>query len=67
VETDVNRLATLMSGLAGFEGQPVYQPARPGEQHRSSVDPARAAEMLGWRPEVELAEGLGETIAHFRE
>jgi nucleoside-diphosphate-sugar epimerase len=29
------------------------------------VDPARAGRILGWRPEVELAAGLEETLRFF--
>jgi UDP-glucose 4-epimerase len=34
---------------------------------RSSVDPTRAGEVLGWRPTVALAEGLQRTVDWFRK
>ncbi len=44
---------------------PEHGPAKPGEQLRSSVDPSLAGRAMGWRPEVDLASGLGETLRFF--
>jgi UDP-glucose 4-epimerase len=49
-----------LSGEGGFEAQ--LAPARRGEVQRISIDPARAAEALGWRPQVGLDEGLRLTL-----
>jgi UDP-glucose 4-epimerase len=61
IETDVNRLAATMMRAAGVEVPVDHVPARPGELQRSAVAVARAATLLGWRPEVSLADGLGRT------
>jgi nucleoside-diphosphate-sugar epimerase len=37
-------------------------PAKSGEQLRSSIDPARASRVFGWHPQVQLAAGLEETL-----
>jgi len=66
VETDVNALARLLLEATGGRSQVGHGPAKPGEQRRSVVDCRRAAEVLGWRPEVPLAEGLGSTVEWFR-
>jgi len=66
VETDVNTIARLLIQASGFEGQARHAPAKPGEQRRSSIDPGRALRELGWRPTVDLAEGLGRTLEYFR-
>ncbi len=42
-------------------------PARPGDLKESWLDVSRAERVLGWRPEVSLAEGLARTVAYFRE
>ena len=47
--------------------QAVSAPARAGEVARSCLDVSRAAELLGWRPEVDLAEGVRRTLAALRE
>ena len=50
----------LLAGL-GYDEDPEFAPAREGELQRSALDVAKAARVLGWRPEVGLAEGLGVT------
>ncbi len=50
----------LLAGL-GYDEDPEFAPAREGELQRSALDVSRAARVLGWRAEVELAEGLGVT------
>jgi UDP-glucose 4-epimerase len=67
VETDVNRLYALLARAAGSSAQPRHAEAKPGEQLRSSVDASHAAAVLGWRPAVDLEEGLRRTVAWFRE
>ena len=66
IETDVNRLYALLADAAGTDRPAKHAPAKPGEQMRSSVDPSRAAEVLGWRPTVALEEGLRRTVDWFR-
>ena len=66
IETDVNRLYALLAGAAGTDRPAKHAPAKPGEQMRSSVDPTRAGEVLGWRPTVALEEGLRRTVDWFR-
>ena len=66
VETDVNTLATLLREVAGSASPINHGPAKSGEQRRSVVDCARAASVLGWRPEVTLREGLRRTVDFFR-
>ena len=67
VETSVNEVFTRLARAAGFGGPPVHGPARPGEQRRSCLDPARAADDLGWRPSVSLDEGLARTFEFFKK
>jgi UDP-glucose 4-epimerase len=40
-------------------------PARPGEQQRSTVDISKARDVLGWTPQVALADGLKATYDFF--
>ena len=65
VETSVNELYGLLHDLSGQDLPARYGPAKPGEQLRSSVDPARASRVFGWRPEVQLVAGLKETLRYF--
>ncbi len=66
-ETDVVRLHGLIAAATGSKQAPVFGEARPGEQRRSCIDPALAARVLGWRPEVSLEEGIDRTAAFFRD
>ena len=66
IETDVSTLARLLLEATGSRSEVRPGPAKQGEQRRSVVDSRRAAEVLGWRPEVSLAEGLGRTVEWFR-
>jgi len=64
VETSVNRLYELLMKISGKELVPEHGPAKPGEQLRSSVNPTLASRVMGWCPEVDLTDGLNETL-HF--
>ncbi|MFO7767430.1 MAG: hypothetical protein R6W82_00480, partial [bacterium] len=54
-------------GEAGGGGaEEAHGPAKPGEQRRSVIDPVRAWEEWGWRPQVPMQEGLQRTVDYFR-
>ena len=66
-ETSVIELADALRALGnGTPFELSYAPARTGEIERSAVDPALAREALGWRAEVDLADGLERTLAGVR-
>jgi len=44
-----------------------HEPARSGDVRRSVLDPSRAARHLGWRPAVDVEDGLARTWAWFAE
>jgi UDP-glucose 4-epimerase len=58
VETSVLELAAALPGLVTEHAEP-----RAGEIGRSCLDPARAAERLGWRTATDLAAGIERTHA----
>ncbi len=63
VETDVIELAATLAELGDApEFEPELAPARTGEVQRITIDPARAAEELGWKAETGLADGLRRTL-----
>ncbi|HTT75765.1 MAG TPA: hypothetical protein VMF50_07250, partial [Candidatus Binataceae bacterium] len=67
VETSVNQLFRSLAKAAGVNRPAAYGPARPGEQLRSVISPARAAKELNWQPEVSLEIGLTETYRFFQQ
>ncbi len=67
IETNVNDLYSTLAGIADFPTRAEHAAARPGEQKRSVISPARAEQELGWRPERKLADGLEETFKYFKQ
>jgi len=66
IETDVNQLFALVRAACGASVPERHGPAKPGEQRRSVISPKLAGEVLGWRPEVSLADGVAKTVEFFR-
>ena len=66
IETNVNDLYSTLASIADFPTKAEHAAARPGEQRRSVISPARAGKELDWRPEKKLAEGLEETYQYFK-
>jgi UDP-glucose 4-epimerase len=66
-ETTVLELADALRGLVdGVAFEVEHAPARLGEIQRSAVDPGLAAEVIGWRAEVSLVDGLRRTLESIR-
>ncbi|HET7225344.1 MAG TPA: NAD-dependent epimerase/dehydratase family protein [Candidatus Eisenbacteria bacterium] len=63
VGTSVLDIFRELQALLGFDGEPVFEPARPGEIQRITLDATRAREQLGWGWTVGFREGLARTIA----
>jgi UDP-glucose 4-epimerase len=66
IETSVNALVSMFLEAADTDCPIVYQPARPGEQLRSVIDPTLAQQILRWEPAVSLPDGLLATLAWLR-
>jgi UDP-glucose 4-epimerase len=66
VETSVNRLYAAMAAAAGVETPAVHAEARVGELARSSLNPAYAGEVLGWKPTTSLDDGSSAVLDWFR-
>jgi UDP-glucose 4-epimerase len=67
VETSVNALAAEIGRAAGRATPIRYAPARPGEMRRNALAVAKAARVLGWRPQTALAAGLQLTMRAMAE
>ncbi len=66
IETTVVELADALRALGDTEFALQHAPERPGEVVRSAVDPSLAREVLGWRAQVALPEGLERTLVWVR-
>ena len=66
VETSVNGLVRMLAEITGYEGEPRFAAAIPGQVRRSALDNELAAAELGWKPWTHLEDGLRETVAFLR-
>jgi UDP-glucose 4-epimerase len=63
----LNATFGILRELTGYEGEPVYAPARTGDVRDSLADIRKAEERLGYKPRVDLREGLRRTVEWYRE
>jgi len=63
VGTSVIELARLLQQSARTSVDMVFAPKRPGELQESFLSVEKARDVLGWEPQVPLAEGLARTFA----
>ncbi len=56
-----------MAKAAGFEGDAIYGPPRPGDVVRNVLDVSKAARDLGWKPWTSLREGIEQTVSWFAQ
>jgi UDP-glucose 4-epimerase len=61
----VLEIARLLQETAGSAVPIEHAPRRPGEQQESFVNADKAGGLLGWAPQVTLAEGLSKTYDWF--
>jgi UDP-N-acetylglucosamine 4-epimerase len=47
--------------------QPIYSETRAGDVRDSQADISKAERLLGYAPSVSFDEGLGRTVAWYRE
>ena len=66
VETSVLDLASLLQDVMGSPGEILFEPRRPGEVYKSSVDISKIRSALGFDPKVDLPEGLARTADWYR-
>ncbi|HJU77498.1 MAG TPA: UDP-glucuronic acid decarboxylase family protein [Sphingomicrobium sp.] len=66
-ELDMRQLVDLIVALTGSTSQVSYRPLPQDDPRRRNPDIGRAIELLGWRPSIDLEEGLTLTIAWFED
>jgi UDP-glucuronate 4-epimerase len=62
--TTVNAVLRLVSECVGHEARPRRLPEQPGDVRVTGGTIDRARRLLGWEPEVPLAEGIKRQVAH---
>jgi len=66
-ELRVSKLAELVVAMTGSRSRIVRRPLPVDDPRRRKPDISRATELLGWRPSVDLEQGLDATIAWFED
>ncbi|HEY3418300.1 MAG TPA: NAD-dependent epimerase/dehydratase family protein [Armatimonadota bacterium] len=64
VGTSVNELARLLAEATEYPLTPTHAPERLGEVQTIYLNVAHAAEVLDWRPEVNIADGIRRTVEY---
>jgi dTDP-glucose 4,6-dehydratase len=67
VETSVLEFARRILRVTGSGSEIVFRPLPQDDPRQRCPDIARARNLLGWRPSVELEEGLTLTVDYFKE
>lgn len=66
-EFSVKELAEIILDLSGSKSKIVYKPLPSDDPKQRQPNISLAKEKLGWQPNVELKEGLKETIEYFKK
>ncbi|HCD08834.1 MAG TPA: UDP-glucose 4-epimerase [Thermoanaerobacter sp.] len=64
--TSINELVEIMNKIMNTSLKPIYAEPRKGDIIHSYLDNKKALDVLGWKPEYSLEEGLRETIEYYR-
>ncbi|ORB00542.1 UDP-glucose 4-epimerase [Mycolicibacter minnesotensis] len=67
VETSDRQLHSAVAAAVGGPDDPEFHPPRLGDLLRSCLDIERARRVLGWSPQVALADGVTRTVEYFRQ
>src|SRR3954447_15635981 len=65
-ETRIKDLAEMICEITGYEGKTVWDSSRPDGQPKRYLDTTRAQELVGFKAEMPLEEGLRRPIESFR-
>ena len=66
IESDVNKLFQIIRSHLNSSCPEQHAPAKAGEQQRSVISYKKIEKELGWRPAVQLEEGLRITAEYFK-
>ncbi|KHO61989.1 hypothetical protein THYS13_00160 [Thermoanaerobacter sp. YS13] len=64
--TSINELVEIMNKIINTSLKPIYTEPRKGDIVHSYLDNKKALDVLGWRLEYNLEDGLRETIEYYR-
>ena len=61
-EITIRETAETIAAVTGFTGTLQWDSSKPDGQPRRRIDAGRAAELLGWRAEMNFRDGLARTV-----
>ncbi|MEG6569730.1 SDR family oxidoreductase [Thermoanaerobacterium thermosaccharolyticum] len=64
--TTINELVNIMNKIMNASLKPIYAVPRKGDIVHSYLDNKKAKDVLGWKPDYELEDGLKETVEYYR-
>lgn len=67
VETSVNQVVAHLVDAARLPCKPKHRDAVAGEERRSALNISSAKAALGWKPKVDVKEGIKRTVQWFQE
>jgi UDP-glucose 4-epimerase len=67
VPTSDYQIFDLVRAATQYRGAPKYAPVRPGEVAHIALSSLRARDLLGWAPEISLADGIARTVQAVRQ
>ncbi len=65
-DISISNLAKMISKIAGFQGEILWDPSKPNGTPRKVLDVTRLRS-FGWTPKIDLELGISRTIEWFRE
>ena len=65
-QTTVNEVYRRVAAAVGVSSPPRYAAARTGEVHAIALDSKEAREELGWKPSINIVDGIQRTVHWLR-
>lgn len=66
-EISMNNLVRIISEIMEFKQKPIYKKSRVADVRRHYADTSLANDLLGFKAEVDIRQGLEKTIAWYRQ
>ena len=63
----IKEIAEIIREVVGWEGEFVFDTARPDGAPRKILDVTRMKRLLGWEPKTSIRDGISRTVAWYRQ
>jgi len=62
--TSLKEIFQQLCSIIKYDKKPIYEPSRPGDIYKISLDSTKAFKELGWKPKVNQKDGLKNTVEY---